>query len=137
MTEYKTFDDYVIKVLHLEPTELTHISPEEQKTKMVKMSVDELITIWNELTEKDTDLKELKKELEQAKKVKVVEHFEAYGQCRDSRRIANLEAQVEESKEIIREFLNLVCIEFPCSENDDYEEIKAVKTKAEAFMKEE
>ena len=31
-------------------------------------------------------------ELKQAKEGKVVEHFEAYGQCRDSRRIAELEA---------------------------------------------
>jgi hypothetical protein len=30
-----------------------------------------------------------------AKKGKVVEHFEAYGQCRDSRRIAKLEAENE------------------------------------------
>lgn len=41
---------------------------------------------------------ELKKKLEQAEKVKVVEHFEAYGQCRDSRRIAELEAQIEKMK---------------------------------------
>lgn len=37
-------------------------------------------------------------ELEQDKKDKVVEHFEAYGQCRDSRRIADLEAQIEKMK---------------------------------------
>lgn len=41
---------------------------------------------------------ELKEELEQVEKVKVVEHFEAYGQCRDSRRIAQLEAQIEKMK---------------------------------------
>ena len=41
---------------------------------------------------------ELEKELEQAKKVQVVEHFEAYGQCRDSRRIASLEAENAELK---------------------------------------
>ena len=41
---------------------------------------------------------ELKEELEQVKKAKVVEHFEAYGQCRDSRRIAELEAQIEKMK---------------------------------------
>jgi hypothetical protein len=33
-------------------------------------------------------------ELKQAKEGKVVEHFEAYGQCRDSRRIAELEALI-------------------------------------------
>ena len=37
-------------------------------------------------------------ELKQAEKGKVVEHFEAYGQCRDSRRIAELEAQIEKMK---------------------------------------
>lgn len=37
-------------------------------------------------------------ELKQAEKDKVVEHFEAYGQCRDSRRIAELEAQIERMK---------------------------------------
>ena len=43
----------------------------------------------------EEQIEELKKELEQAKKVKVVEHFEAYGQCRDSRRIAELEEKLE------------------------------------------
>ena len=47
----------------------------------------------------ESEIEELKKKLEQAKKVKVVEHFEAYGQCRDSRRIANLEAQIEKMKD--------------------------------------
>ena len=37
-------------------------------------------------------------ELKQAKEGKVVEHFEAYGQCRDSRRIAKLEEQIEQMK---------------------------------------
>ncbi|MBR2724902.1 MAG: hypothetical protein IKB72_05645 [Ruminococcus sp.] len=41
---------------------------------------------------------ELKEELKQAEKAKVVERFEAYGQCRDSRRIAELEAQIEKMK---------------------------------------
>lgn len=49
--------------------------------------------------------KELQEELEQAKKVKVVEHFEAYGQCRDSRRIANLEAQIEKMKSDVRDLI--------------------------------
>ena len=43
-------------------------------------------------------ISELEKELADAKKVQVVEHFEAYGQCRDSRRIAKLEAQIEKMK---------------------------------------
>ena len=45
---------------------------------------------------------ELEKELEQAKKVQVVEHFEAYGQCRDSRRIASLEAENAELKDKLK-----------------------------------
>ena len=32
----------------------------------------------------------------------VVEHFEAYGQCRDSRRIANLEAENEKLKDKLK-----------------------------------
>ena len=40
-------------------------------------------------------------ELKQAKEGKIVEHFEAYGQCRDSRRIAELEAQIEKMKSCI------------------------------------
>ena len=51
MTEYKSFDDYVKNTFNIEPRELTHISPEEQKKKTVAITVDELINIWNELTE--------------------------------------------------------------------------------------
>lgn len=51
MTEYNTFDDYVKNVFNIEPSELTHISPQEQKNKKVEITVDELINIWNELTE--------------------------------------------------------------------------------------
>ena len=51
MTEYKTFDDYVKNTFNIEPRELTFISPEEQKKKTVAITVDELINIWNELTE--------------------------------------------------------------------------------------
>ena len=43
-------------------------------------------------------LEDLKKAFEAGQEGKVVEHFEAYGQCRDSRRIAELEAQIEEMK---------------------------------------
>ncbi len=49
-------------------------------------------------------------ELKQAKEGKVVEHFEAYGQCRDSRRIAELEAQIAKLKkqyDIVRNERNL------------------------------
>ena len=51
MTEYNTFDDYVKNIFNIEPSELTHISPQEQKNKTVEITVDELINIWNELTE--------------------------------------------------------------------------------------
>lgn len=36
--------------------------------------------------------------LDKVSKTIVAEHFEAYGQCRDSRRIASLEAQIEKMK---------------------------------------
>ena len=49
-----------------------------------------------QLEGRDLKIKELEKELADAKKVQVVEHFEAYGQCRDSRRIAELEVQNKE-----------------------------------------
>lgn len=54
------------------------------------------------LLEKEQEIKALEKELEQAKKVQVVEHFEAYGQCRDSRRIASLETENEELKDKLK-----------------------------------
>lgn len=38
-------------------------------------------------------------ELRQSKKGKIVEHFEAYGQCRDSRRIAELEETINKLRE--------------------------------------
>ena len=46
----------------------------------------------------ENEKKKLQEDLEQAKKVKVVEHFEAFGQCRDSRQIASLEARIEKLK---------------------------------------
>ena len=50
------------------------------------------------VVEQMAKLSEKNAELKQAKEGKVVEHFEAYGQCRDSRRIADLEAQIEKMK---------------------------------------
>ncbi len=52
----------------------------------------------HQLVEQMAKLSEKNAELKQAKEGKVVEHFEAYGQCRDSRRIADLEAQIEKMK---------------------------------------
>lgn len=43
-------------------------------------------------------LEDLKKAFEAGQEGKVVEHFEAYGQCRDSRRIAELEKENTELK---------------------------------------
>lgn len=60
--------------------------------KVCTLTESALNDIINEAT------KELQEELEQAKKVKVVEHFEAFGQCRDSRQIADLEKQIEKMK---------------------------------------
>lgn len=42
----------------------------------------------------------------------VVEHFEAYGQCRDSRRIASLEAENEKLKEQNIKFQKIVTEDF-------------------------
>ena len=53
----------------------------------------------NKIVSLEAQTKELQEELEQAKKVQVVEHFEAYGQCRDSRRIAELENKNTELQE--------------------------------------
>ena len=62
-------------------------------------------------------------ELKQAEKGKVVEHFEAYGQCRDSRRIAELEWQLQQVIE----------------DNDYYqkenEELQEENTKAKELLK--
>lgn len=60
MIEFKTFDDYVRNFFKLESTELTHISPEEQKKKTVAITVDELINIWNELTELKLQIEKMK-----------------------------------------------------------------------------
>ena len=49
---------------------------------------------------KIAELEKENAELKQAKEGKVVEHFEAYGQCRDSRRIAELEAQLESERDL-------------------------------------
>ena len=54
--------------------------------------------INHQLVEQMAKLSEENAELKQAKEGKVVEHFEAYGQCRDSRRIAELEAQINKMK---------------------------------------
>lgn len=60
MTEYKTFDDYVKNTFSIEPRELTHLSPEEQKKKTVAITVDELINIWNEITELKVQTEKMK-----------------------------------------------------------------------------
>lgn len=46
-------------------------------------------------------VRELEQQIEQAENGKVVEHFEAYGQCRDSRRIAELEKENAELNETL------------------------------------
>lgn len=61
----------------------------------------------------------------------VVERFEAYGQCRDSRRITGLEKQLNEAKEIIKTFCGL-CDVFNSS-NGSFDNLIA---KAETFLKE-
>ncbi len=55
-----------------------------------------------------------KSELEQAEKGKVVERFEAYGQCRDSRRIADLETKLKHAEE---NCINKTCVVFKDKED--------------------
>ncbi len=62
----------------------------------------------------EQQIEKMKQELEQAKKVKVVEHFEAYGQCRDSRRIAELEAKLKHAEE---NCINKTCVVFKDKED--------------------
>ena len=70
-----------------------------------------------------SELEKENAELKQAEKGKVVEHFEAYGQCRDSRRIAELEWQLQQVIE----------------DNDYYqkenEELQEENTKAKELLK--
>ena len=64
----------------------------------------ETVKVYNQayVDKQQKRIVELEKELEQAKKVQVVEHFEAYGQCRDSRRIASLETENAELKDKLK-----------------------------------
>jgi len=58
----------------------------------------------------------------------VVEHFEAYGMCRDSKQIAYFEGKLEQAKEIIRK-----CIEY--LDRTNYFHCEVI-TEAEQFLKE-
>ena len=101
----------------------------EENTEL-KLKLEALDPTLEDCTESLTDarikIKELKKELEQAKKVQVVEHFEAYGQCRDSRRIVSLEKENAELKCFIKDLIyenQNLCFQFSnttCLFNSDY-----------------
>lgn len=114
---------------------------DSDKYKKEKQNGREYITTlqehYNELLttckEKQDKIVELEKELEHVKKVQVVEHFEAYGQCRDSRRIASLETEVAslkdeltKAKELIKEFID---------SNSEFSRFYA-KWNSEQFLKE-
>lgn len=84
------------------------------------MNKDELREKRNQTIESLNDIKsilgldelyidELEKELANAKKVQVVEHFEAYGQCRDSRKITKLEQENAELKARVDNLSNSDC----------------------------
>lgn len=90
----------------------------EKQQKIDALHIMELQKQNGELTDK---VKKLKEELEQAKKVKVVEHFEAYGQCRDSRRIAELEAQIEGKENEFQYFSNSFKIKITKLEKENAE----------------
>lgn len=74
--------------------QIEKVTKEELKEQDIRLN-----RLCFDYQEKEKRIAELEKELEQAKKVQVVEHFEAYGQCRDSRRIASLEKENAELKE--------------------------------------
>ena len=71
-----------------------------EKDKRIEELEGQVTRAFEVLESKRKRIEELEQKLEQAEKVKVVEHFEAYGQCRDSRRIAELEAQLEQEKNL-------------------------------------
>lgn len=60
MTEYKTFDDFVRDVIKVEPSKLTHLSPEEQKKEKVLIPIDSLISTWNEMVELQVQIEKMK-----------------------------------------------------------------------------
>ena len=79
----------------------------DELRKMRNQTIKSLNDITGILGLDEMYIDELEKELEDAKKVQVVEHFEAYGQCRDSRRITELE---QENAELIHENAKLVTV---------------------------
>ena len=70
----------------------------QPREKQIQIDAEQIRALQRQNGELTDKVKKLEEELEQAKKVKVVEHFEAYGQCRDSRRIAELEAQIKKMR---------------------------------------
>ena len=58
MTE---FDDWVKETLKIEGSEITHLSPEEQRVIKFTVSVDDLIKLWNAGVENGLKGKELEK----------------------------------------------------------------------------
>lgn len=74
----------------------------DELRKMRNQTIKSLNDITGILGLDEMYIDELEKELEDAKKVQVVEHFEAYGQCRDSRRITELEQENAELKEKLK-----------------------------------
>ena len=92
-------------------------TPEEIKYRLSDLGVQ----IGNIAIEYITELEKENAELKQAKEGKVVEHFEAYGQCRDSRRIAELEKENAELKTRVenqKSFLERIKAKFELSKID-------------------
>ena len=98
-----TDDLYYRKLESTSTTELVDMIREKDKSIATLEAENERLTVSYETLKLHDEeeigmLKSENAELKQAKEGKVVEHFEAYGQCRDSRRIAELEAQIEQMK---------------------------------------
>lgn len=90
---------------------LAGAEPREKEIKSLGKRCLQLQKDKGNLTDR---VRELEQQIEQAKKDKVVEHFESYGQCRDSRRIAELEAQIEKMKCLNEEIIKALneCLDY-------------------------
>ena len=98
--------------------------PREKRIEELEMTVGIFRTFSDEQATCIEKLEKENAELKQAKEGKVVEHFEAYGQCRDSKRIAELEAQIERMKSCKEEIIKAL------KESFDYQWLPAHNGKA-------
>ena len=108
--------------------EEAYLASAEPREKQIQIDAEQIRALQKQNGELTDKVKELEKELADAKKVQIVEHFEAYGQCRDSRRIAELEAQIEKMKSQYDYAFNQFCEsrEIICSMLSRYRDKKEI-----------